>query len=104
MFVRSQVPPPRPTRDREDPFSWEVAEKRGESLCGPIFAADERVEKQPQVLRLVRRGGLAQDDSAEEWVCAIRRGELEGLYGFGLDGVDLADGNGRDVEVFSASG
>ena len=101
MFVRSQVPPPRPTRDREDPFSWEVAEKRGESLCDPIFAADERDEKQPQVLRLA---SLAQDDSAEEWVCAIRRGELEGLYGFGLDGVDLADVDGGDVEVFSASG
>jgi len=29
---------------------------------------------------------------------------LEGLYGFGLNGVDLADGDGGDVEVFSACG
>ena len=27
--------------------------------------------------------------------------KLEGLHGFGLDGVDLADGDGGDVEVFS---
>ena len=32
------------------------------------------------------------------------RGWLEGLYGLGLDGVDLADGDGGDVEVFAARG
>jgi len=31
-------------------------------------------------------------------------GALEGLYGLGLDGVDLADGDGGDVEVFAACG
>ena len=34
----------------------------------------------------------------------LQRRKLEGLYGFGLDGVDLADGDGGDVEIFSAGG
>ena len=36
--------------------------------------------------------------------CEIQKPKLEGLYGFGLDGVDLGDGDGGDVEVLSASG
>jgi len=30
--------------------------------------------------------------------------KLKGLYGFGLDGVDLADGDSGDVEVFATCG
>jgi hypothetical protein len=49
--------------------------------------------------RELGRGWVERD-----WAALERYSVLEGLYRLGLDGIDLADGDGRDVEVFAARG
>jgi len=49
--------------------------------------------------------GDPRSPNARDWGGAEQpAGKLEGLYGFGLDGVDLGDCDGGDVEVFSTGG